>query len=135
MRCQSRGLPPISIMGLGRAEVSSDRRVPNPPARIITFIEIVATELLAHRAPVVFRSSSAYLAGNRNGNPIVVEINDRNNSPATGRSASIPILLERDPWSRTQQNTSAGVHPAPDRRSHFGNRLRARNNRSVFAGL
>src|SRR4030042_3684702 len=36
--CQRMGLPPISTIGLGRKTVSSDRRVPAPPARITTFI-------------------------------------------------------------------------------------------------
>jgi hypothetical protein len=32
------GLPPISIMGLGRSADSSDIRVPLPPANMTTFI-------------------------------------------------------------------------------------------------
>src|SRR5271157_5827062 len=36
--CQSSGFPPISTMGLGLTTVSSERRVPNPPAKIPTFI-------------------------------------------------------------------------------------------------
>src|SRR5687767_2292983 len=34
MMCQRIGSPPISTMGLGLVWVSSDRRVPSPPARI-----------------------------------------------------------------------------------------------------
>src|SRR2546422_4330653 len=37
MMCQRIGRSPISPMGLGRAAVSSDRRVPRPPARMTTF--------------------------------------------------------------------------------------------------
>src|ERR1700690_1697646 len=36
--CQSIGLPPISPIGLGLTVVSSDNRVPSPPARMATFI-------------------------------------------------------------------------------------------------
>src|SRR5262245_39878828 len=36
MMCQRMGLPPISTMGLGRRVVSSERREPKPPARLIT---------------------------------------------------------------------------------------------------
>src|SRR3990172_11820372 len=35
--CHRIGRPPISTMGLGREAVSSDRRVPSPPARMTTF--------------------------------------------------------------------------------------------------
>ena len=38
MMCQRIGRPPISTMGLGLATVSSDRRLPVPPASIATFI-------------------------------------------------------------------------------------------------
>src|SRR5215217_397803 len=38
MMCHRIGLPPISTMGLGRKTVSSERRVPNPPAKITAFI-------------------------------------------------------------------------------------------------
>ena len=38
MMCQSMGLLPISAIGLGRTALSSLMRVPNPPARITTFI-------------------------------------------------------------------------------------------------
>jgi hypothetical protein len=31
-------LPPTSTIGFGRKTVSSDKREPNPPARIIAFI-------------------------------------------------------------------------------------------------
>ena len=37
MICHKIGLPPISIMGLGRSEVSSAIREPRPPARITAF--------------------------------------------------------------------------------------------------
>jgi hypothetical protein len=33
------GRPPISTIGLGRTVVSSDKRVPKPPASITTFID------------------------------------------------------------------------------------------------
>lgn len=35
--CQSIGFPPISTIGLGLRSVSSERRLPLPPARITTF--------------------------------------------------------------------------------------------------
>lgn len=37
MMCQRIGFPPISTIGLGRTEVSSLMRVPNPPARMTAF--------------------------------------------------------------------------------------------------
>jgi hypothetical protein len=40
--CQRIGLPPISIIGFGRIELSSEIRVPKPPARITNFIDIFA---------------------------------------------------------------------------------------------
>lgn len=40
MMCQRIGFPPISIMGLGRIEVSSEIRVPRPPARMTAFIKL-----------------------------------------------------------------------------------------------
>ena len=36
--CQSIGLPPISIMGFGRDEVSYAMRVPSPPANMTAFM-------------------------------------------------------------------------------------------------
>ncbi len=36
--CQRMGRPPISTMGLGRMEVSSEMRVPRPPASMTAFI-------------------------------------------------------------------------------------------------
>ena len=36
--CQSIGFPPISTIGFGLISVSSERRVPNPPANNSTFI-------------------------------------------------------------------------------------------------
>src|SRR6266436_5310258 len=38
MMCHRIGLPPISTIGLGRKRVSSDKRVPNPPAKMTAFI-------------------------------------------------------------------------------------------------
>lgn len=38
MICQIIGLPPISTMGFGLISVSSLIRVPNPPAKMTTFI-------------------------------------------------------------------------------------------------
>src|SRR5450830_1379605 len=38
MMCHRIGFPPISIMGFGRRFVSSEIRVPVPPARITAFI-------------------------------------------------------------------------------------------------
>src|SRR5690348_10502041 len=35
MMCQRMGFPPISTIGLGRSSVSSSRRVPRPPQRIM----------------------------------------------------------------------------------------------------
>ena len=40
MMCQSTGMPPISSMGLGLYWLSSEIRVPYPPARITTFISL-----------------------------------------------------------------------------------------------
>src|SRR5262245_30958852 len=36
--CQRIGRPPISTIGFGRTSVSSERRVPRPPARTTTFM-------------------------------------------------------------------------------------------------
>src|SRR5476651_461175 len=49
MMCQRIGMPPISTIGLGRASVSSERRVPRPPARSTAFI------LLSVLAPAIDR--------------------------------------------------------------------------------
>jgi hypothetical protein len=38
MMCQRIGIPPISTIGFGLIEVSSEIRVPSPPARITAFI-------------------------------------------------------------------------------------------------
>src|SRR2546427_377392 len=38
MMCQMIGWPPISTMGFGLVSVSSERRVPSPPARMTTFM-------------------------------------------------------------------------------------------------
>src|SRR5450631_3299027 len=38
MMCQRIGLPPISIIGLGFRLLSSEMRVPSPPARMTTFM-------------------------------------------------------------------------------------------------
>jgi len=38
MMCHKIGLPPISTIGFGRVNVSSESRVPKPPAKIIAFI-------------------------------------------------------------------------------------------------
>lgn len=38
MMCQSIGFDPISTIGFGRTEVSSESLVPNPPASITTFM-------------------------------------------------------------------------------------------------
>src|SRR5271157_802918 len=40
MICHSIGRPPISTIGLGLYSVSSRSRVPSPPARITTFIDV-----------------------------------------------------------------------------------------------
>src|SRR5262245_1726217 len=37
MMCHRIGFPPISTIGFGRKVVSSERRDPNPPARMTTF--------------------------------------------------------------------------------------------------
>src|SRR6266702_1429714 len=47
MMCQRMGWPPISTIGFGRTEVSSLRRLPSPPARIIAFM----TPFLSEAAP------------------------------------------------------------------------------------
>ena len=39
MMCHRIGFPPISIMGLGLRWVSSEMRVPRPPAKMTVFIE------------------------------------------------------------------------------------------------
>ena len=41
MMCHNIGFPPISTIGFGRALVSSDNLVPNPPARRMAFIVLI----------------------------------------------------------------------------------------------
>src|SRR5664280_600396 len=45
MMCHRIGRSPISTMGLGLEAVSSDRRVPRPPARITTFTTLALPEM------------------------------------------------------------------------------------------
>src|SRR5258708_6580350 len=45
--CQRIGRPPISTIGLGRTIVSSERRVPTPPARMTAFIVWMSAPLVA----------------------------------------------------------------------------------------
>ena len=59
--CHKTGLPPISTMGLGRTEVSSLRRVPNPPAKIIAFIRIPYIYPQKMAAPVMGIKLTLYL--------------------------------------------------------------------------
>src|SRR5271165_1582352 len=59
MMCQSIGLPPISIIGLGRTAVSSLSREPNPPARITTFT----------RSRLLNRLGGAHASGARGAEP------------------------------------------------------------------
>src|SRR5690242_14333655 len=42
MICHSMGRPPTSTSGFGFTTVSSDKRVPSPPARIATFINFLS---------------------------------------------------------------------------------------------
>src|SRR5947209_3697426 len=42
--CQRIGLPPTSTIGLGRRSVSSDNRVPRPPARMTVFMSPLLPE-------------------------------------------------------------------------------------------
>jgi hypothetical protein len=56
MMCQRIGLPPISIMGFGRVEVSSLILVPKPPARMTTFIRF---------SPAFFFNSAITPTGSR----------------------------------------------------------------------
>src|SRR5450759_355089 len=48
MMCHRIGRSPISTMGLGLAAVSSDRRVPSPPARITTFTTLPLPAITNH---------------------------------------------------------------------------------------
>src|SRR5450759_774248 len=45
MMCHRIGRSPISTIGLGLAAVSSDRRVPSPPARMTTFTTLPLPEM------------------------------------------------------------------------------------------
>ena len=58
MMCQRIGLPPISIIGLGRMLVSSEIRVPRPPAKRTAFIRYfplraIVGILALERLPIV----------------------------------------------------------------------------------
>jgi hypothetical protein len=53
MMCHKIGLPPISTIGFGRAVVSSAIRVPKPPARITTFINILRVAEAARLGSIV----------------------------------------------------------------------------------
>ena len=44
--CHRIGLPPISTIGFGRSAVSSDRREPRPPARMMAFNDAVCGRLV-----------------------------------------------------------------------------------------
>src|SRR5271154_4252785 len=56
MMCQRIGRPPISIIGFGRTDVSSEIRVPMPPARMTAFTippafaKIIQKELSCYRS-------------------------------------------------------------------------------------
>src|SRR6266700_5943747 len=54
MMCQRIGRPPTSTIGFGRTVVSSARRVPRPPAKIMTFIgpALVCDPCLPHGDPI-----------------------------------------------------------------------------------
>src|SRR5262245_31887576 len=52
--CQSMGFPPISTMGFGLMVVSSDRRVPNPPARIATFMSVSFESFCVEECPKLY---------------------------------------------------------------------------------
>jgi hypothetical protein len=58
MICHRIGFPPISTIGFGRRVVSSDSRVPHPPARITAFmlisslIRLQQLEGIPHRKPI-----------------------------------------------------------------------------------
>ena len=54
--CQIIGRPPIAAMALGRYSVSSRNRVPNPPARMTTFIVFAAVS--SQVANVIFRADA-----------------------------------------------------------------------------
>src|SRR5262245_38792085 len=62
MMCHRIGLPPISTMGLGRKAVSSDRRVPNPPAKMTAFIGSLLPGYGSHNAPFIHLASSTLAA-------------------------------------------------------------------------
>src|SRR3954468_16886691 len=51
MMCQSTGRPPTSTIGFGRTLVSSEMRVPNPPARMTAFIERTSSHKLLSQRP------------------------------------------------------------------------------------
>jgi hypothetical protein len=58
-------MPPISTMGLGRVEVSSERRVPSPPARITAFMRKsapVVAGLVKRRSGRALTNSGAYMS-------------------------------------------------------------------------
>src|SRR5437763_16543386 len=53
MMCQRIGRPPTSTLGLGLSVVSSDRRVPRPPARITVFMGLSMSRKGSFRVSVV----------------------------------------------------------------------------------
>src|SRR5262245_50264704 len=46
MMCHRIGLPPISTIGFGRKTVSSDKRDPNPPAKMTAFIALLPSSTI-----------------------------------------------------------------------------------------
>jgi hypothetical protein len=52
MICHRMGLPPISIIGFGLSDDSSDIRVPLPPANITTFISSMICFYIASKIMV-----------------------------------------------------------------------------------
>src|SRR4029079_11586325 len=65
MMCRSMGCPPISTIGFGRTIVSSLRRLPRPPARIITFMTPTAACSGPALSPVHLRLAPCARRSNR----------------------------------------------------------------------
>src|SRR4051794_11018243 len=65
MMCHSIGRPPISTIGLGRTVVSSESRVPSPPAKMTTFTNPPKVSASAGERPLPISTTQSQIATTR----------------------------------------------------------------------
>src|SRR5215471_3835867 len=82
MICQRIGLPPISTIGFGLVEVSSDSRVPRPPASITAFTEgSIPCQPPGDNSKNAFRAPQSPLWRAPPIGPVAVDVYDRLSDP------------------------------------------------------